>query len=775
MYGQSANETSSQASSASQLYPYHQQGFQRFAQHNHAAHYADYIEQSWPPAALPPVQPIPKSSFHHPVSTGPRRFSDATQPVCTYESPNRAYYPGPSVPLPVRYTNDQFPMSMHTYGGPSQSQSIPYRNESNASQSQSPGPHPSSSAVPSQRSAPFLNNQSHSVTMPSVPYARPSVPQLNASYSNTFPPHQMPIAATSTYPSQQSHAYTTTTPQHIPPYINSQESFADSHPSPPRLPMQRAFASYTNGPSEPQPSIPHAGVHPTPAFQSGSYEAPVASIDPNPLPITTAPEPQRVGAPLNSDGTSTDDDEEMAMAMAMSQMEMAQKREEEIQRSNQEEADLARALKESLQTVETSHLFGGESSRSRPSLSQSKGKYRESPQLPVNVPSPDALDTFQVPHGSATSKITTSYGDDTEFGLENYKKWHIPAVSDMPQESRSNGVMRANSLSSIATGPPASTPPHASTHSSSSPLSQVFQTLSSQRYGQLPDQLSSSLAALESFQQTESAESRLVFDDEAYARQLAAEEEEELQNRLERKAMIASEREQPEAETLPQYTTEGILAPDLQSDDSHSNRPQLSPNLPAANATLPGTTITSAPRPAASLEHVQHSSLQSGSEKYQGHQSAPRPSLDPVRRRSSLQSREKYQGHQPAPRPATSVEAAKPQSSPQIRSEQYQGQSYDSRSLLQTGQSSSTILPSAQSFSEPLPVLSDRPYSHLNPLRPATNNASTPPSAAPGSSNAAQINHVPSAGLLNSNNLMDYELLKGVCEFPYFVFSFLLT
>jgi hypothetical protein len=752
MYGRAANETASQSSGAAQLYPYHQQAFQRYpVQPSPAVHYADYVEHSWSPAtsgprpaSQPPLRP--NLSLYHPVATGPRRFSSATQPLSTYESPQTSHYTGPSsVPVnPARYTSGPPPLPPHIYyGGPSQSQSIPYHNEVNTSQSQSPDSYPSSSVQ---------RNQSYSGGIPSVPYANPSrhsAPQVNNSY---FPPQRMTIA---TYPTQQSSSYAAAAPQHPSPYVNSVEPpvppSSSSHPIPPRPPMPRPFVPYNNSHSVPQPSVPYAGVHPNPpAIQPDSYET-VAGSGLNPLP---APVPQRVDAPVHSDGASTDDEAEMAKAITMSQIEMAQKREEEMQRSNQEEADLARALEESLLTAENTHLFGGESSTPRSAPSQSKGKSREFPQLPVNVASSD---TLQMPHGSAASKTTTPYEDDVEFVLGNYKKWHIPAVSGIPQEGTPNGVsLRAGSPSSIVAGPSASTTSHASTHSSTTSLPQVFRTLersdSLQQYSQpsnTPDQLSSSLAALESFQQTETAESRLVFDDEAYARQLAAEEEEELRNRFERKARIESEREQPEPEKLPQYTTEGLLAPDMQSDDSHSI--QSSSSLPVANPPLhaqPAPAMASAPRPATSFENVQQQS--------------------PFQFRS-----EQYQGQPPVLRPATSIEAAQ-QSPPQFRGEPYQGQPYDSRPPLQTVQSIPTTSTSGQPFSEPPPGRTDKPHSHLNPLRPAAYRASTFPTAAVGSSNGAQLNHISSTGLLNTNHFVDRELVMGVCKSSFFCGFFVL-
>ncbi len=761
MYGRAANETASQSSGAAQLYPYHQQAFQRYpVQPNPAVHYADYVERSWLPATpgpRPPQPPIqPNLSLYHPVATGPRRFLSATQPVSTYESPQTSHYTGPSsVPVnPARYTSVPPPLPTHMYGGPPQSQSIPYHNEVNASQSQLPGSYPSSSATSSQR------NQSYSGGIPSVPFSRHSVPQVNNSY---FPPHRMTIGTTGPYPTQQSSSYAATTPQHFPPYVNLAESSvppsSSSHPIPPRPPMPRPFVPYTNSHSVPLPSVPYAGVHPSPpAIQPDSYETVAGSMGLNPLP---APVPQRVDAPVHSDGASTDDEAEMAKAITMSQIEMAQKLEEELKRSNQEEADFVRALEASL--AENTHLFGGESSTPRTAPSQSKGKSREFPQLPVYVPSSD---TLQMPHGSAASNATTLYQDDVDFGLGNHKKWHIPAVSGIPQEGTPNGVtLRAGSPSSIVAGPPASTPPHASTHSSTTSLSQVFQTLersdslqqygqpsktlersdSLQQYGQPSktlDQLSSSLAALESFQQTETAESRLVFDDEAYARQLAAEEEEELRNRFERKARIESERQQPEPEKLPQYTTEGVLAPDLQSDDSYSI--QSSSNLPVANPPLhaqPALSMASGSRLATSFEAAQQQS--------------------PFQFRS-----EQYQGQPSAPRPATSIEAAQ-QSPPQFRGEPYQGQPYDSRPPLQTVQSIPTTSASGQSFSESPSGRTDIPP--LNPLRPAAYHASTFPTAAVGSSNGAQLNHVSSTGLLNPNHFIDRELLMGVCKSSFFV------
>jgi hypothetical protein len=108
---------------------------------------------------------------------------------------------------------------------------------------------------------------------------------------------------------------------------------------------------------------------------------------------------------------------------------------------------------------------------------------------------------------------------------------------------------------------------------------------------------------MESLQTTETDESRLVFDDEAYARQLLAEEEDELRRRIEEKGRMEAERQQrPEPDSLPQYTSQGLLPPDVPPGESSgssrrsSNANEVPPPVPAQ----PARTIPSGSTPSSS-------------------------------------------------------------------------------------------------------------------------------------------------------------------------------
>jgi cell division septum initiation protein DivIVA len=238
----------------------------------------------------------------------------------------------------------------------------------------------------------------------------------------------------------------------------------------------------------------------------------------------------------------------------MSQADMLRKQNEEARLSSQEEEDLARALAESLQTVnQTNHLFGGESSTSATFASQAANSHQNkgdlSPlQLPIEFPP------------EAPTYVSASTFQPLKEDVDS--KWQVGAAYNPLQEGPPSGA-------SQSTG----SPPHfpSATAASSYPT-EVLPQDRLESLDNLPvysDRLSSSLAAMESLQRTETDESRLVFDDEAYARQLLAEEEDQFQRRMEEKGRMEAERQQrPEPDRLPQYTSEGLLSPDMPPSDS---------------------------------------------------------------------------------------------------------------------------------------------------------------------------------------------------------------
>ena len=193
---------------------------------------------------------------------------------------------------------------------------------------------------------------------------------------------------------------------------------------------------------------------------------------------------------------------------------------------NQEEQELARALVESLQMTHSNHPFGGESSSS-------------------------AAFTSQIPASSHSN--------------EDLSPLHLPInlPSDVP----------AYLPASPSTYPVDSLPQDRLDFLDNPPV--------------YSDRLSSSLAAMESLQRTEADESRLVFDDEAYARQLLAEEEDELSRRIEEKGRLEAERQQrPQQHRLPHHASEGLFESNANQSPQHfqSQPARIMPSVPSQSS-----------------------------------------------------------------------------------------------------------------------------------------------------------------------------------------------
>lgn len=216
---------------------------------------------------------------------------------------------------------------------------------------------------------------------------------------------------------------------------------------------------------------------------------------------------------------------------------MLRSKSEQDKLSDQEEQELARALAESLQMAQHStsnHPFGGESSSSAHASSHNNDQDLSPLHLPISLPS-------DVPAYLPASQNTTLFNETSQA-------WQHSASTSAP-----------------STYPVESLPPDRLDFQDNLPV--------------YSDRLSSSLAAMESLQRTEADESRLVFDDEAYARQLLAEEEDELSRRIEEKGRLEAERQQrPQPHLLPQYTSEGLLESSASSRRS-SNANQRPPPL----------------------------------------------------------------------------------------------------------------------------------------------------------------------------------------------------
>lgn len=379
------------------------------------------------------------------------------------------------------------------------------------------------------------------------------------------------------------------------------------------------------------------------------------------------------------------DNDDIAIALEMSQAEMVRRKTEQEKLSSQEEEELARALAESLQmSNQTSHLFGGESSASE-FVSQPASVYQNNEDLsPLQLPISLPTEAPSYASASSSSQNTNSFIEDAGSNAQN---WQMPAAY---QEGSSSADQNSPSMPSAPSYPTETFPQDRVDPSDNLPV--------------YSDRLSSSLAAMESLQTTDADESRLVFDDEAYARQLLADEEDDLRRRIEQKRRMETERQQQsDADRLPQYTSSGLLSPDVPAGES-SGSSRLSSNANEAPQPMP-----SQPMP------VQPMSSQ--------------PMHPPTPSSSQVTSQE---------RPTfPAIEQHPP---------------------LQTVNSGTSISSSTQSSQTGRPGINQ----HGNQPRPHTNSMS---SAVAGPSNVGQLNRHSSAGVLNPSHFLDRELLNGVCEY----------
>lgn len=491
-------------------------------------------------------------------------------------------------------------------------------------------------------------------TLPQNPTHIQQFPHPNSSGTLPYTNHSVP----GQYPS---------TSRYQPPQQHNHHNATASFPQPSSVPPVDYAPSYS--PSEPYASAaasiglqPHTRMpSPPPMFQEEESK----SVEEKPRP-------------------PPDNEHDIARALEMSQADMIRRKTEEEKLLSQEEEELARALAESLQmSNQTSHLFGGESSASQPASLYQKNEDLSPLQLPISLPA-------EVPSyasASSSSQNTNSFVED--------QNWQMPAPYDPLQEGSSGAGQMTSS--------PPSMPSAIIYPTEALPKDRVDPSDNLPVYS---DRLSSSLAAMESLQTTDADESRLVFDDEAYARQLLADEEDELRRRIEQKRRMEAERQQDsEPDKLPQYTSSGLLSPDVPAGES-SGSSRRSSNANEAAQPMP----------------VQ-----------------PMPS-------QSMPSQ-----------PARIVPGTTPSSSSQVTSQERPTfPANEQHPPLQTVNSSTSVSSSTQSSQTGRPginQLGNQPRPHTNSL------------AVAGPSNVGQLNRHSSAGVLNPSHFLDSELLNGVCEY----------
>ncbi|PPQ77374.1 hypothetical protein CVT25_010956 [Psilocybe cyanescens] len=403
----------------------------------------------------------------------------------------------------------------------------------------------------------FINSTPHMNTR-----KKPEFPQLplNASPSNQlYPYHQqsfnryVPQPQSAVYPTAYSqspvlqHDYhrqrAATVPELIPPPLLP--------PKPIVYPSIGQNSMHNESPSYPPPPLP-----PPPPFSE------------------SVPEPSLVAPPV-------DDSNELAIALALSQSESVQRKILE----DQEEQDLARALMESMLSTgsnlqSTSNPFFASPSDPPPIPTTTK---------PSPVPPPANLPQTAPQYNSTSPPVPTpeslsKSADPSQFG--RYDKWRIPEkpsadILESEPESRSSVSTKPDfSLTSASREP---LPPEAQktppvrplSVSSSSSLPYTLPSPRAAAFGDVDSQKDGSDFSIRPrtspihgppSQESDSTsqappDTVLVFDDEAYARQLAAEEEEiarqELQSYNDKRKALEAARDDQVEQAAPAYISHG--------------------------------------------------------------------------------------------------------------------------------------------------------------------------------------------------------------------------
>ncbi|KAJ3504998.1 hypothetical protein NLJ89_g7646 [Agrocybe chaxingu] len=426
-------------------------------------------------------------------------------------------------------------------------------------------------------------------------------------------------------------------------YRYAPASQPSSLPPQPQLTPGTSIPQATHGP--PPPPVP-----PKPAPTLGTSSAPVHDISyaprpqsyqtfpaalpsaPPPLPPHEPPALPPIPIPEFQDAreapiaSPVEDGDELAMVLALSQSESVQRQKMEEKLLDQEEQDLARALAESLLSTGT-HLPDSSNpfflppdevgTSSRVTLDEPKDEHSRTPTPPAPPPVPqEAVAAAQNPWASASS------GDSTEFG--RYDKWRIPLLPEKQKEelpvaedesetSKGKKPMISEGSPQPEQAPRADSPRRPLSVSSVSMLpytlpspgvqddyeggSESEDTKSSPPMdNSTAPQSSSVLYDVDVLEQTES-DTVLVFDDEAYARQLAAEEEEllrqELESRRGEKKIWRHHNPKNRRGRIYRFIRRGIKNGEPQSSqskgNSHSNYPSSIPENQPASYTRRGS------------------------------------------------------------------------------------------------------------------------------------------------------------------------------------------
>jgi len=349
-------------------------------------------------------------------------------------------------------------------------------------------------------------------------------------------------------------------------------------PRPNPYPHQPSYPSHVLRTAPPIPPKPPMAPYNPYAGPSQSYLTQPSQLPPPPSPPPPPP-PQEV-----ENVSSADDSNELAMALALSQSESAERKKLEEQLLDQEEQDLARALAESMLSSNTNPVFvpASQVASSSPTTPHDTRTEASPKRPPVGLPAQDVSHKGDIAY---PADPTNPFAD-----IRRYDKWRIP---DKPQEvdsiesraessspkrfsfsalsfpiseptnettERARPASRPSSISSVSSLP--YTLPDPSTRSDTPATSDLLPEYSQAGATQLTPQDASVAGPsaippnVDAVHVAENMDTVLVFDDEAYARQLEAEEQELARQYSEEKSRPPDmQGEQSIGEGLPQYSS----------------------------------------------------------------------------------------------------------------------------------------------------------------------------------------------------------------------------
>lgn len=555
-----------------------------------------------------------------------------------------------------------------------------------------------------------------------------------------------PPISTQLYPYHQQGFHHHFTPPAPPP--PSTRPVAYSHnPYPQNSPYYEYRQRAASAPARPPPPVPPPPLPPKPIVYPAlgaatatrdeftPYSAAPHLRPPPPLPPPIPPQPDRQPAE-----SPVEESNELAMVLALSQSESVQRQILEEQLQQKEEEDLAKALAESVLSS------GGNRRSSNDQAFISEAQYDGST---VRArPNPGSL----VSSGSSRGAKTTTEGshatdpDYSKFG--GHDKWHASGSSQIQREENtlfsqhveqemaptattfsghdspiqaSEGISsRPLSISSASSLP----------YTQPSPNSNAFDSIESGRTYTTDNDKSSPRpsppSALESASAEPTPETVLIFDDEAYAHQLAAEEEE-----LARQEQYQSDEKRNLGEDF--------------------NKPPEGPNLPAY-----------------SLLSVQDQSIDKVVPNLFSFQSSSSAGLSSRPIHYPIAAPAKQPGFQTRPGPSTSEPSSSvsvlPVAYPSLDQHRETDSDAQSEASHHSSFRSNASAPTSHSDSRSTSHQDSKPHSHPTSLssKGAMNSPISPERRISG-----QAPHLPGSGVLNANHFLDPELLTGVCTFFY--------